>query len=101
MSATPATIEERIPPEPRYRVRIHTAKSVVEPEPLYAIYGRGEGLVDSPRHLETGVFPLVLPLRSSSNYLSLRREHRRVHRGYNGLSMRLDVHRPGGGRHGA
>lgn len=66
-----------------------------------APYGRGEGLVDSPRHPEAGAFPLLLPLRSDVRYLSPPGVHRRVQRGYIGLSMRLSVHRLGGGRHGA
>lgn len=60
-------------------------------------YRRGEGLVDSPRHPETGVFPPILPHRSAA---CSRRLHG-VHRGYIGISMLAVVPHIGGGCCGA
>lgn len=68
-------------------------------------YGRGEGLVDSPRHPGLGGIPLVCQSIASSRLTARSRlhggVHRGVHRGYIGTSMRIVALRVGGGRHGA
>lgn len=67
----------------------------------YVLYGRGEGLVDSPRRPETGVIPPILPHRSSARSCSPCGAHRGAHRGYIGLSVCAVVPCIGGGRYGA
>lgn len=78
-----------------------TRKSFVGFERECVPYGRGEGLVDSPRHLATSVFPPILPHRFAARRLSRLGVHRGVHRGYIGMPMRTVVPRVGGGRYGA
>lgn len=74
-----------------------TRKSFVGFERECVHYGRGEGLVDSPRNLATSVFPPILPHRFAARRLS----RLGVHRGYIGMPMRTVVPRVGGGRYGA
>lgn len=76
-------------------------KSFVEFERLFVPYGRGEGLVDSPRHPETGVFPGILPHRSARRSRRSHGVHRGDHRGFIGLPMLAVAPRIGGGRYGA
>lgn len=78
-----------------------TRKSFVGIEREFVSYGRGEGLVDSPRHPATGVFPPIFPHRSNARHFSRLGVHRGVHRGYIGMPMRTVVPRVGGGRYGA
>ncbi len=72
-------------------------KSFVEFERECVSYGRGEGLVDSPRNPETCVFPPILPHRSAARGRQSRGDHRGDHRGFIGIAEALI----GGGRHGA
>ena len=73
------------------------SKSFVGFEREYVSYGRGEGLVDSPRNPETGVFPPILPHRSAARGRQSRGDHRGDHRGFIGIAETLIV----GGRYGA
>lgn len=79
----------------------NTRKSFVGFERECVPYGRGEGLVDSPRHPATGVFPPILLHRFAACRLSRLGVHRGVHRGYIGTPMRTVVPRVGGGCYGA
>lgn len=79
----------------------NTRKSFVRFERECVPYGRGEGLVDSPRHPATGVFPPILPHRFAARHLSRLGVHRGVHRGYNGMPMRTVAPHVGAGRYGA
>ncbi|MGP5496670.1 hypothetical protein [Corynebacterium flavescens] len=75
---------------------------------LIRSYGRGEGLVDSPRHPGLGGIPLVFQAITPSRFTAGSRSHDGVHRGYIGgtsarrcAPMRTDGLRVGGGRRGA
>lgn len=73
------------------------SKSFVEFEREYVPYGRGVGLVDTPRNPETGVFPPILPHRSAARGRQSHGDHRGDHRGFIGIAESL----VGGGRYGA
>lgn len=79
----------------------NTRKSFAGFEREFVPYGRGEGLVDSPRHPATGVFPPIFPHRSNARHFSRLGVHRGVHRGYIGTPMRTVTPRVGGGSFGA
>ena len=78
-----------------------TRKSFVGFERECVLYGRGEGLVDSPRHPETGVFLPILPHSSAAIRLWRHGAQRRVLRGYIRTPMRPVAPFIGGGRYGA
>lgn len=64
-------------------------------------YGRGVGLVDTPRPRNIPVFPPVFPRYSTARDLSLHGDHRGAHRGFIGMSMYPDGPLLGGDHHGA
>lgn len=72
---------------------------------LIRSYGRGEGLVDSPRHPGIVGIPLVYQPTSFSRFTARSHfhdgVHRGVHRGYIGTSMRTVAIRVGGDCRGA
>ena len=83
------------------QVRQNPAKSSGRSNNEAVPYGRGEGLVDSPRHPETGVFLPILPHSSAAIRLWRHGAQRRVLRGYIRTPMRPVAPFIGGGRYGA
>lgn len=100
MSATFPIKHEHSQEEPVFLPE-NTHKSLAGYERECVPYGRGEGLVDSPRHPATGVFPPILPHHPAARRPSRRGEHRRVHRGYTGAPLLTAMPRIGGDSHGA
>lgn len=80
---------------------ISATKSSVELKQEHSTYGRGEGLVDSPRLAATSVFPPIPPRGAAVHGTSPSGVQRGEHRGYIGLPASADAPRLRGDRYGA